>query len=316
MVALYLWRLRSQYDTVYFLMQGLHLVTGLPVARLLGKPIFMKVSGSGLIPLMQKTPLGRLELKWLQRWARVLMVLNEGMVEEALRAGLCRGQIIWVPNPVDIEEFRPRSSEQEADELRDRFGIPLRARAVIYVGRLSHEKGLISLLHGFAQAARTVPDSLLLLVGDGPQRAELERIAAELELGADKVRFVGYIDIKQVPMWLRCSDVFALVSPAEGLSCALLEAMAAGLASVVSAIPANVQLIEDGVHGLTVPFDDNKAIGEAFALLLASDNSRSRMGEEARRRAVSHYSTPKVVDRYEAIFEANRETLNAMVDLK
>jgi glycosyltransferase involved in cell wall biosynthesis len=306
MVALYLWRLRSQYDTVYFLMQGLHLVTGLPVARLLGKPIFMKVSGSSLISLMQSTALGRLELKWLQRWARVLMVLNQGMVDEALSAGFRRDQIIWVPNPVDIEEFRPRSSEEEADELRNRFEIPLRARVVIYVGRLSHEKGLIELLRGFAQAAKEVPDSLLLLVGDGPQRAELESIAAGLELGADKVRFVGYIDIKQVPLWLRCSDVFALVSPAEGLSCALLEAMAAGLASVVSAIPANSQLIDDGVHGLTVPFGADDALGEAISRLLTNGDMRSRMAEETRKRAVEHYSTPKVVDRYEAIFGADR----------
>ena len=171
------------------------------------------------------------------------------------------------------------------------------------MGRLSHEKGLVPLLRGFAHAARTAPESLLLLVGDGPQRSELETLARELDLGAANIRFAGRVDSKEVPSWLRVSDVFALVSPNEGFSCALVEAMACGLASVVSAIPANLQLIDEGIHGLTVPFGDENAIGVALLQLMSNPDFCRQMGAAARERVVENYSTARVVERYEKLFE-------------
>jgi len=299
-VAWALWRDRKRYDVVYFLMQGLHLAAGLPVARALGKPIVMKISGSGIIPIMVNSRLGRLELKWLAKWASRVMLLNEGMFDEAMAGGLPREKLFWMPNPVDTDEFQPAQPDEIAP-WRERHGIPPQSTVAIYVGRLSHEKGLTQLLRGFAKAACAVPAAMLILVGDGPQRGELEALAKELGLGRSQVRFVGRVDLQEVPSWLQASDLFALLSPNEGLSCALLEGMASGLASVVSDIPANRQLIDDRVHGLTVPFDDEGAAEEALLKLLCSADLRKHMGEAARSRAVGNYSTDRVVDRYEAM---------------
>jgi glycosyltransferase involved in cell wall biosynthesis len=77
--------------------------------------------------------------------------------------------------------------------------------------------------------------------------------------------------------------------------------MAVGLPSVVSAIPANLQLVDEGVHGLTVPFDDEKAIEEAFVKLFRDSGLRSVMGHAGRQRVVDNYSTDKVIDRYESL---------------
>ena len=299
-VAWAIWSRRNSFDVVYFLMQGLHLASGLPVAKACGKPIVMKISGSAIIPAMQQSRIGRLELGWLRQWASAVMILNDGMVAEALAGGLSRDQLVWMPNPVDVEEFRPPAGD-ERTLLRQRYGIPFDRNVVIYVGRLSHEKGLTGLIRGFAHSA--APNAQLILVGDGPQRAELEELAREQRLGLEQIRFAGRIDVTEVPCWLRAADVFALVSPNEGFSCALVEAMASGLASVVSAIPANLQMISDGVHGLAVPFDDEKAIGEALARLLVQVESRRKMGESARLRAVNEYSTVRVVELYEALFD-------------
>ncbi len=301
-VASGIWNGRKHYDVVYFLMQGLHLAAGLPIARWLGIPIVMKFGGSGVIPLMRRSRAGRLELNWLRRWAARLMVLNDGMIHEAVADGFYRTQLTWMPNPVDIEEFHPARGG-EAAAWRESHGIPANACVAIYVGRLSQEKGLPGLLRGFAAAARQIPDAMLVLVGDGAQRAELETLAAQLDLGPRKVRFIGRVNIEEVPHWLRASDIFALTSPSEGLSCALLEAMAAGLPSVVSDIPANQQLIENQTHGLTVPFDKDDAIGEAFLSLMQSPDLRYGMGQAARQRAIDNYATERVVHRYEALFE-------------
>ena len=299
-VAWAIWKGRKRYDVVYFLMQGLHLAAGLPVAHWLGKPIVMKFGGSGVIPLMRSSRAGRVELGWLRRWAARLMVLNEAMIEEGIADGFQRQQFTWMPNPVDVTEFRPAQPGETAD-WRTQHGIPLQACVTIYVGRLSPEKGLPGLLRGFALTARSSPDAMLVLVGDGPQRAELEGLAGQLQLGPDRIRFIGRVNITEVPFWLRSSDVFALTSPSEGFSCALLEAMSTGLASVVSDIPANRQLVDPGIHGLTVPFGDESSIGEALLRLSDDPGARRRMGEAARSRAVENYSTTRVVERYETL---------------
>jgi glycosyltransferase involved in cell wall biosynthesis len=306
-VAWAIWRGRKCYDVVYFLMQGLHLAAGLPIARWAGKPIVMKFGGSGVIPLMRRSRAGRVELEWLRHWAARLMVLNEAMIEEGIADGFEREQFTWMPNPVDVSEFRPAQPSETA-AWRTQHGIPPKACVTIYVGRLSPEKGLPGLLRGFALTARSSPDALLVLVGDGPQRAELEALAGQLHLGPDRIRFIGRVNITEVPFWLRSSDVFALTSPSEGFSCALLEAMSTGLASVVSDIPANRQLVDPGIHGLTVPFGNEASIGEALLQLSDDPDARKRMGEAARSRAVENYSTTRVVERYETLLSEVMES--------
>jgi glycosyltransferase involved in cell wall biosynthesis len=127
------------------------------------------------------------------------------------------------------------------------------------------------------------------------------RAAAALGLG-DRVRFTGRLAIPEVCEWLQAANVFALVSSNEGFPCSLTEAMSAGLASVVSGIPANLQLIDDGVHGLHAVLKDEASIGDALVRLFGDPALRARMGEAARERVVGNYSTAKVLDRYEALF--------------
>jgi glycosyltransferase involved in cell wall biosynthesis len=296
-----LFRKRDRYDIVYFLMQGLQLAAGLPVARFLRKPVVIKIAGSGVISDMRNSRVGRLELGWMRGWKIPVLLLNEGMMEEALAYGLSREQLVWMPNPVDATVFRP-AEHKESEEWRALQGVPENARVAIYVGRLSPEKGLTGLLRGFAEAARSSPVAVLLIVGDGPFQSELESLAANLGLAEGRIRFTGRAPISDIPRWLGAADVFALTSPNEGFPCALLEAMAVGLPSVVSAIPANLQLVDDGVHGLTVGWNDPVAIGGAFLRLLGKPELCRAMGAAARERAVANYSTDVVLELYEKVF--------------
>jgi glycosyltransferase involved in cell wall biosynthesis len=299
-VAWTLYRERRRYQLVYFLMQGLHLAVGLPVARVIGKPIVMKVSGSSIITIMRGSWLGRLELWFLRRWAHRVMILNPGMVAEAAAAGLEPDHLLWMPNPVDTDEFAPCTPEHRR-ELRARFGVGPSAPAVVFVGRLAPEKELPSLIRAFASARRDIPNATLVLVGDGPMRSELETLAATLSLeGA--VRFTGRQTGTEVREWLQASDVFALVSSNEGLACSLLEAMSVGLPSVISDIPANVQLVENEVHGLHAALGSPDAIAAALHRLLLDAPLRARLGAAARQRILAGYSVDKVMDRYEALF--------------
>ena len=291
---------RRRYQLVYFLMQGLHLAAGLPVARFLSKPVIMKVSGSSIITLMGQSWLGRLELRWLRQWARRVMILNEGMAAEAHAAGFPPRQLLWMPNPVDVEQFAPADIATRL-QIRRQMEIPENDPVVLYVGRLAPEKELGSLLDAFALIVPQIPSARLVVVGDGPDRAALEAQTRRLGL-TQNVRFAGRSSAEGVQSWLKASDVFTLVSSNEGFSCSLLEAMSSGLPSIVSHIPANTQLIEDGAQGLVAPLRDQRGIARALLRLLGDAPLRSRMGAAARQRVIANYSVEKIVARYESLF--------------
>jgi glycosyltransferase involved in cell wall biosynthesis len=292
--------LTTRYQLVYFLMQGLHLAAGLPVARFLNKPVLMKISGSSIITMMGQSWLGRLELRWLRQWARRVMILNSGMAEEAYAAGFAPQHLFWMPNPVDVEQFTP-GDPVERCRFRREMAIPEDAPVVLFVGRLAPEKELLSLLGALALVVRQIPSARLVLVGDGPERARLEARTRELGM-TDNVHFAGRCPPEIVQRWLQASDVFALISSNEGFSCSLLEAMSTALPSVVSDIPANTQLIEDGVHGFVAPLRDEPAIARSLLRLLADAPLRSAAGKAARQRVIDNYSLDKVIDRYESLF--------------
>jgi glycosyltransferase involved in cell wall biosynthesis len=289
-----------QYQIAYFLMPGLQVLAGVPIARLLGKRVVMKFSGSGEVSKLKNCKLGRLELLLLRRLAHRIMVLNSGMMEEAVDAGFGKAQLLWMPNPVDSGDFCP-CGEGTRSDLRADLGLPGEAFVIVYVGRLSPEKELPSLVGAFARIARGHPEAILALVGDGPSRAVLAARVAELRLEG-RVRFAGMVGAASVVKWLQASDVFALVSSLEGFPCSLIEAMATGLPSIVSDIPANTQLIEDGTHGLAVPLRNEESIAAGMLRLLGDRGLRTRLGMSARSLILENYSSEKVAERYEALF--------------
>lgn len=292
---------RRRDSVAYFLMPGLHLLAGIPLASLMGYRVFMKFSGSNTIRPLRDSLAGRLELYWLRRWRVPVMLLNQGMLEEAEEAGITRSQMLLMPNPVDVDAFSPMARDQR-ELLRKMLALDSKAFVVVYTGRLSPEKGLNELLTGFALALRRVPDMHLVLVGDGPDRATLESLAVQLRIPSAQARFTGRVSPGEIPQWLQAADAFALVSPHEGFSCSLSEAMACGLPSVVTDIPANRQLVNDGEEGFAVPFGDVEAIAGAFCRLQGDDLLRDAMGRLARDRIVQNYSLDRVVSRYHELF--------------
>jgi glycosyltransferase involved in cell wall biosynthesis len=300
-VAGWLMTERNNYQFVYFLMQGLHLAIGLPIARLLKKPILMKIAGSGEVLRMSQSRIGRLELRWLVRWATRILILNEGMRQEAIDHGIPPHLLLLMPNPVDPNEFS-RPSPNEETVLRERYRIPQAAPVVMYCGRLAPEKGLQTLLNAFAIVLNATPDAILVLVGEGPLRVALTEQATQLGLSEQNIRFTGRVDPGDVSQWLKIATLFTLVSPSEGFPCALEEAMSTGIASVVTDIPGNRQLVEDGVHSILTPVGDAKKTADSISLLLRDNVLRGRMGLAARAQILEHCATNRVVDLYEEVF--------------
>ena len=299
-VAWTLWKERHNYQIAYFLMQGLQLATGVPVAGLLGKRIVMKFSCSGLITQMTESFSGRLELRFLKRWATRILVLNPGMTQEAIAVGLDPERLGWMPNPVDTDVFYSCTSS-EHEQRRKELNIAPETPLVVFVGRLDTQKELPWLLGAFARVVKERPRATLVLVGDGPLRGQIVQMAHDLELDRNLI-MAGRLDAGGVLKWLHASDVFTMVSAVEGLPCSLIEAMSAGLPALVSEIPAHTQLIETEIHGLVTPMGNLEEIARGLIRLLDDAELRARMGAAARRRILDHYATNHVVTCYETLF--------------
>jgi len=157
--------------------------------------------------------------------------------------------------------------------------------------------------------ARRLPDVDLILAGDGDLRPSLEQQARELGVAA-RVHFLGVR--RDVPNLLRAADVFALTSVSEGASITVLEAMASGVPSVVTNVGGNPELVRHELEGLLVPRGDHQAAADALCRLLTDAAFASRLGSNARRRALDTFQLDRTIARYyERYLAAHRRLTGA-----
>jgi glycosyltransferase involved in cell wall biosynthesis len=204
-------------------------------------------------------------------------------------AGVPPGRIFDIPNGVDTTVFRPADAD-ERRALRARLGLQEGVWAA-FTGRLDRVKRIDLLVRALADAA----DCRLLLVGDGPDRDRLERLALAAGV-ADRVRFTGRTP--EVADQLRAADVFATASDAEGLSNALMEAMACGLACLAAPASGVGQLLGDE-RGLIVP---DGAWGARLAEVAGDPALRARLGTRAAEHVGAHLTLPATADRLTAAY--------------
>jgi glycosyltransferase involved in cell wall biosynthesis len=184
------------------------------------------------------------------------------------------------------------------DGVREELGIPAHAPVVGTVANFRHTKGHGYLLRAASLVRETLPDVRFLLVGQGPLEADVRREAERLGLG-DTVIFAGFRE--DVPRLTAAVDVFALSSLHEGLSIALLEAMALAKPPVVTRVGGLPELVDDGRNGLLVPPADAPALATGILTLLQNPALRTSLGLAARQRAAS-FDIRSAVSRMEEVY--------------
>ena len=180
-----------------------------------------------------------------------------------------------VPNGIDVEFFRERSSRMSRAEM----DIEEDEAVLIYVGRLGPEKNIDFLLRGFANAIDSFEKGRLLLVGDGPDREKSERLVKELGI-YDNVIFAGAVDYQDVPGYLGIADAFVTASYTEVHPLTLMEGTAVGLPSLGIRSPGIEDIIQDGQTGYLVNNDFDE-FSDGMLRLLRDGDDRQRMSELA-----------------------------------
>lgn len=195
-----------------------------------------------------------------------------------------RGKCEVLPYGIDLGHFRRTPAhERAAAEIRQRFGHPL----ILSVGRHVYYKGFEYLI----RAMRSVSGHALL-IGDGPLRPSLQRLAHEAGV-ADRVHFLGEVHDENLISYYLAADIFVLPSIArsEAFGIVQLEAMAGGLPVVNTALDSGVPFVSrHGESGLTVPPKDPDALAKALQELIAQPERRAKLGEAGRRRVTAEFS--------------------------
>lgn len=240
--------------------------------------------------LAVRGPISRAALRWERsatRWATAIVCVSEAEREQGAEAGI-DGRWFVVPNGVDLDRFSPRDRASARSSLGVGDG-PL----VVCIGRLSRQKGQDVLLRAWTQASRRVPDARLVLVGDGPEASALRAAAST------GVAFAGVS--QEVPAWLAAADVVAIPSRWEGMSLAMLEALACGRSLVVSDVPGAREAVT-GEVGEVVPVEDPAALAAALVRRLEDPSLRDREGLAARRVAEERFGLERTGDAVIAVY--------------
>lgn len=238
--------------------------------------------------------------RWLERFvmrrADGCVANSEAARRHAEGRRLPRDRLFVVPNAVDVQRFRP-VDEHERSALRGALGLPTDRPIVGCVANHRPIKGVEDLVRAFA----LLPDrrATLVLVGDGPQRGEIEALTRAAGVAGDVIFLGRRTDVERI---VPCFDVGVLPSHAEGSSNALAELLACGAPTVATAVGGNPESLCGGDLGLLVPPGDSRALADALTRLLDDCELRCALAARSREHVVSHFPPATIAGLWEHVF--------------
>lgn len=236
---------------------------------------------------------GRFLIKWFQglihRAPDRLTAISQFLAERAFRLGVAPERVEVIPNGVDLSRLPPR-------------GPRATNRQVVCVARLAWEKGLEYLLRAWPQVLSIFPEARLILVGDGPKRDDLVRLAETLGV-RHAVEFLGALPHEAALAAIGRAEVFACPSLAEGLGIVFLEAQAVGVPVVGTRVGGIPEIIVHQQTGLLVPPRDAAALAEAIICLLSDRQLADRLAATAEQQ-LSRFDWTEIVNSFKVVYRS------------
>jgi glycosyltransferase involved in cell wall biosynthesis len=261
---------------------------GLRAARLLESGVHKVVSRR---VAFTRKPSFFVRRKYLGRQIRYIAISN-AVREKLVRLGVPENDISVVYSGIDLGRFS-RFDAEMAKQIAEKLGIAPGSFLVGSVGSLVPCKGHTVLIEAISHAARTIPNLVCLIVGEGPHRARLEGLIRRRGL-EEIVILTGQRG--EVPELLSLMDLFVMPSLDEGLGLALLEAMAAGKPVVASDVGGIPEVVSDSETGLLVPAAQPRALAEALIALSRDPARMSALAESGKRRVRERFSYQSMVE--------------------
>jgi glycosyltransferase involved in cell wall biosynthesis len=295
-LAWFLLRHGGSFDLVHVHLADARTDVAALFCRLRRKPLYVKVGAGGpLGELGGQAVVSRMTRYYGLRHAACVQAISAEIGAQLARLRLNPKRIAAIPNGFDPAVFHP-VPEPERTAIRRELGLPEDRPIVLYVGRFARAKGLDDLLAVWPGVAATY-DAECVLCGFVPYNDPYP-----IPDGIEHVTVRGWTDHPE--LLYRAADIFVQPSRVEGMSNALLEAMASGLPVVATMVGAAPQMMDDGISGLLVPPADSHALADGLARLLGDADLRRSIGRLASDQVHSRYSMATVADQIEARYVA------------
>jgi len=238
--------------------------------------------------------------RFISQNARKLILLSKGLISRTRKLGVPDEKVVVVPSGVDCARFDSthREVREKTELLRSRLRIKPDDYVVGYVGRLVPAKGLMHLLKAAEKISKVHPNIVLLIVGEGADKAKLQ---AEAEASRVKAHFVGYQT--DTPPYYSLMDVFVLPSFFEGLPGVVLEAMAMQKPVIATNVGGTADLVSNGENGFLVSPRNSEEIAFGLEKLVSQPDLASKMGKTGRQIVEKDFQWDRIVDRVEMIYK-------------
>lgn len=285
-------------------------VLGRAAARLAGKPVVTTLVNTTYEPEWRRddphlTPLKLAAARALEgitarRWGTRFVAVSETVRASAVRRlGLRPDLISIIPRGVETENLSPNAEQVAA--VRGQLGPDGVSPLIVSVGRLVPQKGHRHAIEAMVDVTKAFPRALLVVVGEGHLRPELERLVRSRGLG-DRVRLSG--ERTDIPTLLAAADLFVFPSLSEGFGTALLEALGVGCACVASGIPPVIGMTDNGRVALLVEPGSPSALADGLIQLAGDRALAARMGQEAATWVRQRYDITVSTRKFELVFDA------------
>jgi len=266
-------------------------IIGVVSKKLLGKPYIVCAQGTDVYSSWKhKKTVTRI----VSKNADAVVALTEDMRKRLL--DMYKREVYIVPNGVELSRFEGISKQNS----RKKLGIKSNEKIILFIGTLRPVKGVKYLIKAMKTVFETHHEARLLIVGSGEEKEKLRTLVRELNI-EKQITFVGRVENELVPEYMAAADIFVLPSLREGMSIAILEAMASGLPIVTTDTCGMSEVIRDSKNGFLVEPKKSDQLAEKISLLLQDENLRKEISTNNKEDA-KRYNWKKITAELEEIY--------------
>ncbi|MFH1182761.1 MAG: glycosyltransferase [Candidatus Moraniibacteriota bacterium] len=216
---------------------------------------------------------------------------------EEMKEHRLKKPVVVLPNFVNTHLFKP-ADHLEKNKLKKHYKI--NGKSLVYMGRLSYEKSIDQVVKAFKLALPSMPNLKLMIIGDGPERENLEKLASKLSI-RKKVIFTGFLRGENLAKALQANDIFTTASKTETFCISALEAMAVGLPVILASKKGLRELVKSNKNGYLTRPDKPRELANKIIEIFSNENNYKKLAMGARVTALN-YSRENVIEKLEKLY--------------